>query len=291
MSAHVRVCESKSVRSAIFAGFALVFAILLFNPISLPAQQAAGRILGTVVDSTGAAVADAQITITNQDTAAVRTVATGSNGEYSVPQLPAGPYTLDATSAGFSRTQAKNVVVTVASDTRLDLKLQVGSVAQTVEVTGVAPLVDTTSSSLGGVVDEQRVADLPLNGRNWTDLTLMQPGIAQVQIAALSGNAVLAGYNGMSFISNGATDRSNNYLLDGAPMVNFGGLNNSSMSNTALGVDGIKEYKVVTNLASAEYGMRMGSTDHHREQERHECVPRRCVRLPAEQRPGRAKYI
>src|SRR5437764_282783 len=113
---------SSCIRAAIFA----VIAVVLFSANGIPAQQATGRILGTVVDSTGAAVADAQITITNQDTAAVRTVTSGTDGLYSVPQLATGPYTVEATANGFSRAQAKNVVVIVATDTRMDLKLQVG---------------------------------------------------------------------------------------------------------------------------------------------------------------------
>lgn len=235
-------------------------AILLFGPVSLHAQQSTGTILGTVLDSSGAAVPGAQITITNQDTGTVRNVVSTADGLYNVPQVAAGNYTIEATAQGFGPAEVKDVTVIVATDTRVDLKLQVGSVSQTVTVSEAsAPLIDTTTSSVGGTVDEQRVADLPLNGRNWTDLTLLQPGIALVQITAMSGNAVLAGYNGTVFISNGATDRSNQYSLDGASMVNFAGLNNSSMSNTSLGVDGIKEYKVITSMFSAEYGLRMGS--------------------------------
>jgi len=243
-------------RAAVLA----VVAGLLLSP-NLGAQQS-GKILGTVTDSTGAVVPNAQITITNQETSEVRNVISGGDGFYNVPQVAPGRYTIEAMAAGFSRAQTRDVVVEVASDTRVDLKLAVGSLTQTVEVTAVAPLVDTTSSSLGSLVDESRITDLPLNGRNWTDLSLMQPGVTQVSgsgIASGNGTATLAGYNGTIFSSNGGGMRSNLYTLDGANIMNLTGFNNTSAANSSLGVDGIKEYKVVTSMFSAEYGLVMGS--------------------------------
>ncbi len=224
--------------------------------------QDTGRILGTISDASGAAVADAQITVTSENTGTVRNIVSGRNGEYNVPQVPAGSYSLEVMAQGFSRTQVKNVVVTVGSDSRMDLKLQVGSVSEAITVNEELPLIDTTSSSLGSVVDERRMTDLPLNGRNWVDLTLMQPGIAQFAIPSFTttgGNIVIAGFNGTIYSSNGGSVRSNFYSLDGANMRNLIGFNAASVTNTSLGVDGIKEYKVVTSMFSAEYGLAMGS--------------------------------
>ena len=121
-------------------------------------------------------------------------------------------------------------------------------------VTGEVPLVNTTSSSLGGLVDEAKIADLPLNGRNFIDLSLMQTGVTQTRPFNTT-----AGLVGTFFSSNGAPVRSNNYMLDGASMVTFYGAGTSSAAGTTLGVDGIKEYKVVTNSFSADYGLTMGS--------------------------------
>ena len=233
--------------------------VILSLGFGLRAQQTTGRILGTILDSQGSAVPGAQITVTNQDTGAVRTANSGDDGLYTVPQVDAGKYTLEVKASGFGVKKITGAEVVVATDTRLDVKLDVGSVEQSIAVTEAAPLVDTTSSSIGGLVSEQRMADLPLNGRNWTDLTLMQPGVVRVIIPSMTGTAALAGANGTIYSSNGGALRSNFMSLDGANMTNLAGFNNSSVSNTSLGVDGIKEYKVVTNMFSAEYGLSMGS--------------------------------
>jgi Carboxypeptidase regulatory-like domain/TonB dependent receptor len=240
----------------------IVVVLLLLGVGALVAQETTGRIVGTVTDSSGAVIPNASIAITNHDTGAVRTVVSNADGFYIAPQVGAGTYTVEATASGFRPAQVNDVVVTVGSDSHIDLKVDVGSVSQTVTVTEAAPLIDTSTSSVGSTVDEQRVADLPLNGRNWTDLTLLQPGISQYQASnvASGNNAVtLAGYNGLIYSSNGGQIRSNLYTLDGANIMNLTGFNNTSVSNTSLGVDGIKEYKVVTSMFSAEYGLTMGS--------------------------------
>lgn len=244
-----------------FVRVALSVAILLLGAVTLYGQQVTGAILGTVVDSSGAVVPNAQITITNQDTGAVRNVVSGEKGEYNAPQIPAGTYTIGATAPGFSPVQVKGVAVLVASDTRVDLKVQVGSVATTVEVSGESLLVDTTNSSVGGLVDDQRVADLPLNGRNWADLTALQPGVQSSPAVTenINGISTTPGMNGNQYSVNGGTTHSNYVSLDGADMMTLMNVNNASITGTTLGVDGIKEYKVVTNVPSAEYGMLAGS--------------------------------
>ncbi|OFW35304.1 MAG: hypothetical protein A3J28_16670 [Acidobacteria bacterium RIFCSPLOWO2_12_FULL_60_22] len=133
----------------------------------------------------------------------------------------------------------------------MNFTLEVGAVQETVEVTAEAPLVNTTSGSLGGLVDEQRMADLPLNGRNYLDLTLLQPGVNVQRSHSID--------NGVWFSSNGAPIRSNSFLLDGASMVGFTGTTSASVAGTTLGVEGIQEYRVVTSSFSSEYGMSMGS--------------------------------
>jgi hypothetical protein len=207
------LCRSVCVR--VFA----TIAMLSVMAVRLPAQQATGAISGTVLDSSGATVPNAQITITNQDTGTVRSTVSNNEGLYNVPQVPPGTYAISTNAQGFSPIQIKDVLVTVGSETRVDLKIVVGQVSQAITVTEAAPQVDTTSSSVGSLVDEQKVIDLPLNGRNWTDLTLMQPGISKNTTFCTSSNGNCTSSNGMTgtvYSSNGATMRSNNYLLDGA---------------------------------------------------------------------------
>ena len=137
----------------------------------------------------------------------------------------------------------------------VNFALVVGGVEQTVSVTAEAPLVNTTSGSLGGLVDEQRMADLPLNGRNFVDLTFLQAGV-QRDPTSKTGGPIM---RGDWFSSNGTPGRSNNFLLDGAMMNNLNGNSPSTNADWSPGVEGIREFRVVTTGFSAEYGMKMGS--------------------------------
>ena len=196
----------------------------------------------------------AAVTARNLGTAEVRTTLTEADGNYRIPALLIGNYEVRVERAGFTTGVHTGLVLTVALQAVVNFTLQVGSTQQTVEVTGEAPLVNTTTSSLGGLVNSQRMIDLPLNGRNYVDLALMQPGITDQQNATHG-----PGYTGAAIIGNGATIRSNNYLLDGASMVNLWGVSSASVSSSTLGVDGIEEFRVITNAMPAQYGMSMGT--------------------------------
>jgi len=225
--------------------------------VTAVAQQNTGTILGVVKDSSGAVVPGAGVTMVNEETSLTRTVTTGENGAFRAPALPVGHYTVRVELAGF-RTQAqRGLVLEVAQELVVNPTLEVGAVPQEeVVVSGEAPLVNTTSSALGSVVNEQSMSDLPLNGRNYVDLTMLQPGVNPQTLATTGGTATASG---SWFSANGAPVRSNNFMLDGAPVVNGGGSSAASEAGTTLGVDGIREYKVVTSAFSAEYGMVMGS--------------------------------
>ena len=230
-----------------------LFAILILISPAFP-QASTGTILGVVKDTTGGSVAGASVTVTNVDTGFTRTGPTEDDGSYRFPQLPVGNYSVQVMKDGFQTAERKGLKLEVTQEAAIDITLQLGSTGQTVTVTEEAPLVDTTSSTVGGLVTEDKVIDLPLNGRNFTDLSLLQAGVTQ---NTAQGNVF--GINGTFFSSNGATTRSNNYLLDGALMQYIFGLNNASIAGTTLGVDGIKEYRVVTSMFSADYGLTMGS--------------------------------
>src|SRR6185437_5251827 len=132
----------------------LFVAYLLLSPLHLNAQTVTGTILGNVLDSSGAAIPNAEITITNQDTGVARVSAGSADGVYSVPSLIAGKYTVGVKAQGFSPAQVKDVVVNVGSEARVDLRMQVGSTTQTVTVTESVPMVETTSSEVSQVMDE-----------------------------------------------------------------------------------------------------------------------------------------
>ena len=231
--------------------------VLLCSATTAHAQLPTGTILGVIKDSSGAVVPGADVTVTRVDTGVSRTSKTEADGSYRFAALPVGTYEVQASAMGFETQNRKGLVLEVTQEAVVDFSLNVGLQSQSVTVTAAIPLVNTTSSSVGSTVTQQSVADLPLNGRNFTDLTLLQPGITQSH--ALGSGVSTGGMNGTEYSSNGATLHSNLILLDGAITNNAFGLNNSSINGTSLGVDGIKEYRVVTNTFSAEYGIAAGS--------------------------------
>jgi outer membrane receptor protein involved in Fe transport len=233
----------------------MLTAILL---IALPllAQLPTGTILGVVKDTSGAVIPGATVTIRNMDTGMTRTATTGNDGEYRVPALAVGTYEVRAEHAGFETEIQRGLTLNVSEEVVVNAELKIGTTQQEVMVTGEAPLVNTTSSVLGGLVSETKLADLPLNGRNYADLALLQTGIAEDRNEDSEG---VGGNSGTWYSSNGAPPRSNNYILDGAQLSNLYGGNSSNGSGTTLGVDGIQEYKLLTNSFSAEYGQTMGS--------------------------------
>src|SRR5262249_33648610 len=149
-------------------------------------------------------------------TGLTRTAVGAEDGSYRFSALPVGPYEVRAEQPGFQTQVRSGLTLTVSQEAVVNFTLQVGAIEQTVAVTAEAPLVNTTSGALGGLVEERRVAELPLNGRNFIDLTLLQPGITQHRNLGVAASTV-----GLWFSSNGAPLRSNNYLLDGAIMTNL----------------------------------------------------------------------
>ena len=232
--------------------FVLVAAIVV-TPVYL--QQSIGTILGVVKDTSGGTLPQAKVSVTNTETNESRSALTSDDGAYRFPALKPGHYVVRVEKDGFKTQTDTGLTLDVAQELVVNPVMGVGSATQEVTVTGEAPLINTTTSALGSLVNEERMADLPLNGRNYVDLTLLQPGVSQ-QVTSSGGGA---GISGTWFSANGAPVRSNNYTLDGAPMVNAYGASSGSMNGTTLGVDGIREYKIVTSAYSAEYGMTMGS--------------------------------
>jgi len=243
------------MRSRRFVGVSafVVLSTILFS-IGAFAQGGSATVNGRVTDSAGLVVVGAHIQAVNVNTNTVYPTETNESGLYSIPALLPGVYRVIVDKEGFERIVKPGVELHVADIVALNFSLQVGSTAQSVTVEGGAPIIDTTTSSLGGLVNDQKMSDLPLNGRNYIDLTLLQTGVSQNR-----NNSALGGMSGTVFSANGAPTISNNFLLDGTSVVNQSGWTGSSMASSTLGVDGIKEYKVITGAFSAEYGMTMGS--------------------------------
>lgn len=227
--------------------------LCLLLAIPTLAQKTSGQISGSVVDQSGAAVPEAAITVTQVGTGIQRTVTTSSEGVYTIPDLPIGTYRMSATKNGFKVAITENVVVNVATTTRQDLTLEVGSVDQQVTITADAIQVETQTGAIGEVINGQQVRELPLNGRSFVQLTQLQPGVAP-QNNFDSKNKGL--FSGVDFSVNGNSAQSNLFLTDGAN-------NNDTGSNRTIllypSIEAIAEFKMLRNSYGPEYGQAAGS--------------------------------
>ena len=230
--------------------------------LALPAlafAQATGSITGVVTDESGAVMPGVTVEATNVGTNQTRTAVTGADGFYSIPLVPPGQYSLKGTLQGFKTVVREGVTVAVESTARVDLKLAVGGLEETVSVTADAPLVETSNATLGIVVDEKKVVELPLNGRNFTQLGTLLPGVVAppAGLGGAEGNATPGGFGAVTsgFSVNGMRNQSNNFLLDGA--------SNNDTFNTGFVLrpppDAIQEFKILTHSYGAEYGRSAGS--------------------------------
>ena len=234
--------------TALRRGVAVALMVVLAS-VSLWAQANTGTIVGTVHDSSGAVLASAPITIRNEETNISRTVVTSASGDYSAPLLPPGSYEVSATAAGFNEVVFRNIRLQVNQTVRMDFNLTVGAVQEAVDVASAAPLIQTDTSSMGQVVGQVQIANLPLNERNFVNFAYLAPG---VQIDAEN---TLVSSQGLGLSANGARQISNNFLLDGID-------NNDLVINqySALpSVEAIQEFKVQTGTYSAEYGRSSGA--------------------------------
>jgi hypothetical protein len=229
----------------------LLFATLCARPAG---AQITGTIGGTVLDTSGGVVVGVSVTVRNDATGLVRTATTGGAGRFAIVALPPGTYELHAAIAGFTSYVRRDIGLTVAETVNLTIVLQVGAVAAEAVVTGSLPLVNTSSPELSYVVGSEAIERLPLNGRNYTDLALLQPGV--LAFPHRDGGSVVAHGLGMSV--NGQDPRSNVYLLDGTLQNDFTNGPAGSAAGTALGVDTVREFRVEANAYSAEFGRNSG---------------------------------
>jgi hypothetical protein len=218
------------------------------------AQDATGTLEGRLTDKSGAVVANAPVELRSNDTNAVRSQNSDADGLYRFVQLGVGNYTLLVKATGFAPAEQKDIEIAVSQTTRVDVELLPASVNESVVVTDAAPLVDTSTNTLGKVVSGKEVLDLPLNGRNFAQLGLLQTGVAPISSGVLTEGGSLR--QGQSYAVNGQRPEGNNFLLDGAQNVNRmdGGF------ALKIPIDAIAEFRILTNTAPPEYGGNTGST-------------------------------
>jgi carboxypeptidase family protein len=237
-----------------FATLSLLTLVILAAALPGSAQSTAGRILGSISDQSGAAISGARIVVTDLQRGTSRTLTSDDAGQYVAPDLPPSSYRVHVEAHGFRTVERASVELEVAKDVRLDFALQPGEVAETVVVSEEVPLVDTTSSTLGGTLSNKEINDLPLNGRNYENLLQLRPGVMRYPGGGFSTTS-----------ANGLRAEDNAYLVDGLfnsepysgqAIVNGSGI--AGDSATILPIDAIQEFNVQQN-PPAEYGWKPGA--------------------------------
>ncbi|MBI4443619.1 MAG: TonB-dependent receptor, partial [Acidobacteria bacterium] len=236
-----------------FPCFLVGMLVLVYS--SAWAQVSTGTVSGTVSDSTGAVVPGAVVAIRSAETGVTRSVTTDESGRYRAPQLGLGVYEITAQAQGFQTVVRSGITLTVGQEAVVNFSLQVGAVAERIEVTGEAPLVETTTATTSGLVNEATVRDLPLNGRSFTDLMDLNAGVQKVTI--VRGTSRVTGF-GAQFSVGGSHPVQNSYLLDGVNLSDSRTATPGSASGNVLGTDTIREFRMLTSNYSAEYGQVSG---------------------------------
>jgi hypothetical protein len=231
----------------------LVLSLCLICSTLMSAQSTGGRILGRIADSSGAVLAKVKVTATNEGTGISRDTETNDNGDYVFPEVPVGIYTLSFDFSGFKNLVRKGVTLQVNQVITLNMSMQIGGSKEVVEVTSEAPIVDTTSTQLGAVVNDRAVSQLPLNSRDTYQFLQLQPGVMST---VGSNNSIVYGSNDAGAVSvNGGRGRSNNFSVNGGDANDLF----ANLPTVQPSPDSIEEFRVLTNTYDAEYGRNSGS--------------------------------
>lgn len=243
-------------RSARFLTAALVLAFAL----ELHSQVAGGTISGTISDSGGSMIPGAHVTITNTGTRVAHEVVTNAQGFYLLPNLLPGTYESKFSAPGFKTEVRGGITINVGATVNLNVTLSVGTAMETVRVESEAPAVETSTSDISAVVNATTVRELPLNGRSWTDLAQLQPGVAAIQTQPSFSAGTDRGNRGFGqqLTISGARPQQNNYRLDGVSLNDYANGAPGSVLGGNLGVDAIQEFSVLTTNYSADYGKTSG---------------------------------
>jgi len=238
------------VRQSLTAAVVVLLGGVLLGTAGLPAQVDTARITGTVTDQSGAVIPGAKITITNIDTNLRYPAVSDAHGRYESVPLRIGRYRVQAERGGFKRVVRDGIALQIQETAVVNMELEVGAVTQEVSVSADAPLLTTNEAAQGQVIDNQKMVDLPLNGRDYIQLALLSAGAGETAPGARVGG----------FSGSGMRATQNNYLLDGLDNNNYQIAHQGRQAETVKpAVDAIAEFKVMTNSYSAEYGKATGA--------------------------------
>ena len=233
----------------------VAFTLSLFAAAPAPAlaQSTGGSISGTVTDGTGGVLPGAAVVVTHTETSVARTLVTDAGGRYVAPNLPPGTYAVKGTLEGFTAVVRSGITLTVGRDAVVDLRLTVGQISDQITVVGEARTIDTKTASTGGLISTDQIEGLPLNGRSFVELATLTPG---VQLTQSGGQSTSTGF-GAKLSVNGSRYTANLFTLDGTSL-NDQYSQAGSASGNVLGVEAVREFQVLTNSFSAQYGHHTG---------------------------------
>ena len=240
-------------------GWTLLLALLL--SVSARAQVTGATLTGSVSDPSGAAIPNAQVSAKNTGTGVATSATTNADGFYTIPNLLPGTYDVTTTASGFATRVDTAINLAVGEKQALPISMKVGQTTQTVEVAGAAPTVELATSTISGEVTSTTVRELPLNGRDWTQLATLQPGVTLVQTQAQTGSPTVSRGNrgfGSQMTDSGHSPFQNNYRMDGVSINDYTNGAPGSPLGINLGVDAIQEFSVLTTDYTAEYGKTSG---------------------------------
>jgi hypothetical protein len=235
----------------------LEFALL--SPLLVCAQVVGGSLSGTVTDASGSALAGATVSIKNVATGVITTATTNSQGIFTAPNLLPGSYQATISALGFQTTIQDDITLAVGSQQVFNLALKIGTVSEKVEVFTLAPDVQLMSSTISNTVDSTTVRELPLNGRSWTDLATLQPGVSVIRaMVSVTSTDRLGRGLGVELSVTGGRPQQNNYLMNGVSINDYSNQAPGSILGGNLGVDAVAEFSVLTTNYSTEYGRTSG---------------------------------
>jgi hypothetical protein len=253
-----RGCNS-SFAKWICLSLALALALLSATPTR--AQVSGATLSGLITDENGGPVPDAAVSIKNIGTGGMRDIVTNADGFYSVPNLLPGSYEVRVSAKGFQTLVQKEITLTVGAQQALNLSLKVGQLSQTVEVNAAPPDIQTTSSTISATVDSMTVRQLPLNGRDWTSLATLEPGVVSIPNQATTSFSANKGNRGFgNQLSNGGhRANENSYRVNGISINDYSNSAPGGATGVNLGVDGVQEFSVLTSNYTADYGRTSGA--------------------------------
>jgi hypothetical protein len=245
----------------LMTGVVVTLCLNLFWSAPSEAQVAGATLSGEITDPSGASIANATVSIKNVGTGEVREVQSNGDGFYSAPNLLPGSYEVSASAKGFAKAVQKGITLTVGAQQSLSLSLKPGKVSEVIEVTGTPPDVQTTTTAVSSTVDSRTVRELPLNGRDWTSLATLEPGVASIPnqaTASFNANKGNRGF-GNQLTDSGHRPNENSYRLNGVSINDYTNAAPGGVTGLNLGVDAIQEFSVITTGYTAEYGRTSGA--------------------------------